>query len=169
MNRDLTLSAVYSYIDELNRSIRVLKENAINDFTVYSPIPDHEIEETISKKPSPVKYFTLFGAVFGFLFGFFLAFFSSGKWNLITGGKPVLSLWPFIVIGFELTILGGALATLLGLLINARLPRTKKPKGYNDKFSEDKFGITIKSNENEKERIIILLTSNGAEEVNIEY
>ena len=33
--------------------------------TIFSPIPSHEINEALGLKPSPVRYFTLFGGILG--------------------------------------------------------------------------------------------------------
>ena len=79
--------------------------------------------------------------------------------------KPIVSLPPFMVIIFELTILMGALATLLGLLINSRLRRNVPTTMYDTRFSEDKFGVMItceKENVKDAEEI---LTSQGAEDI----
>jgi hypothetical protein len=45
-------------------------------------------------------------------------------WPLVTGGKPIISIPAWVIIAFELTILFGALSTVPGLFINARLPQS---------------------------------------------
>ena len=169
MNKELFVSAVFSYADEMLTALKTLKENSFINLTAYTPVPVHDVEHILDTEPSKVKYFTLTGAILGFVSGFALAILSSLQWNFVTGGKPAISIWPFIVVGFEVTILFGAIFTLVGLLHNARIPRIKIAKGYNEKFSNDKFGIVVKSDESKKDEIIKLLNSNGAEEVNIEY
>lgn len=169
MNREPVISGIFSFPDEMINALKILKQNAFKDLTVYSPVPLHEVDDIIEKKPSKVRYFTLTGAILGFFSGFALAILSSMQWNLVTGGKPPVSVWPFIVVGFEVTILFGAIFTLIGLLHNARIPRFRIAKGYNEKFSDDKFGIVVKSDESKKEEIIRIFNSNGAEEVKIEY
>ena len=48
-----------------------------------------------------------------------------------------------MVIAFELTILFGALSTLIGLFWNARLPKVKRPVVYNPEFSAGRFGLYV--------------------------
>ena len=74
---------------------------------------------------SPLKFFTGTGAALGFVSGFGLTLYTVWHWPMITSGKPLFSLPPFTIIAFELTILFGALASLLGFLHLARLPDLK--------------------------------------------
>ena len=53
-------------------------------------------------------------ALTGTATGFSLTIWTSLKWELITGGKPVVSIPPFVIIAFELTILLGGLARCSG-------------------------------------------------------
>jgi len=89
---------------------------------VYTPFHVHETDELIAQKPSGVRYFTLAGAASGLIAGFALTIWTSLDWPLRTGGKPIVSLLPYLIIGFELTILIGALVSFLGFLILGRFP-----------------------------------------------
>jgi molybdopterin-containing oxidoreductase family membrane subunit len=97
--------------------------------------------------------------------GFALTIWTALKWNLITGGKPVVSIPPFVVIAFELTILLGGLCTLLGLLVTARLPSLKGSPRYDPRFSVDRFGVEVTCEAAERGAIEHLLRGAGAEEV----
>jgi hypothetical protein len=97
--------------------------------------------------------------------GFALTIWTALKWNLITGGKPVVSIPPFVVIAFELTILLGGLCTLLGLLVTARLPSFKMSPQYDARFSVDRFGVAVTCEGAERGTIEDLLRRAGAEEV----
>jgi hypothetical protein len=59
------------------------------------------------------------------------------------GGKPIVSIPTYVVIAFELTILFGALSTLIGLFINARLPKVRRPVLYDPLFSSGRFGLFV--------------------------
>jgi molybdopterin-containing oxidoreductase family membrane subunit len=108
---------------------------------VYTPVPVEEIEEEIEhiRPLSKVRFFTLIGALTGTTTGFFLTIWTSLKWDLITGGKAPVSIPPFIIIGFELTILFGGLATLLALLVLGRLPRLRPSPTYDPRFTLDRL------------------------------
>jgi hypothetical protein len=58
---------------------------------VTSPLPRHEIEEQIYEgRPSPVRWFTLFGALFGGSSGFLVTSLTHANWPMIIpAGKPL--------------------------------------------------------------------------------
>ena len=92
---------------------------------ITTPFPVHDALHLLKTPVSPLKYFTFTGALTGFCAGFALTIYSATSWPMIHGGKPIVSLPPFMIIAFELTILLGALASLLGFLHLARLPAPK--------------------------------------------
>ena len=84
--------------------------------SVITPYHVHEVEHLLQQKPSRLKFFTLGGALLGMMAGFGLTLFTSLDWPLCTGGKPIVSILPFIIIAFELTILFGAVFSFVGFL-----------------------------------------------------
>jgi molybdopterin-containing oxidoreductase family membrane subunit len=155
----------FRHLDSLLRAIEYLKEAGYRELQSLSPIPHHAIDEALEKPSSPVRLFTLFGCLLGSTTGFVLTIATSLHYPLITGGKPIVSIPPFLIIVFELTILFGGLLTLGGMLLNARLPRVHIGPAYNPRFSEDRFGLWVGCDEKEFERVTQLLESAGAEEV----
>ena len=93
---------------------------------VTTPFPVHEALQLLKTPPSPLKFFTFTGALTGFCAGFGLTIYSVTSWPMVIGGKPVVSLPPFMIIAFELTILLGAVVSLLGFLLLAGLPAPKQ-------------------------------------------
>lgn len=158
---------VFAHVDATVRAIRNLRSRNLSDFTVYTPVPVEEIEEVVDhgKPVSKVRLFTLIGGLTGTTTGFFLTIWSSLKWDLIVGGKPIVSIPPFVVIAFELTILFGGLATLLGLLVLGRLPRLRPSTGYDPRFSIDRFGIEVRCPGEQVESARQCLREAGAQEV----
>ena len=141
--------------------------NALNDTSwtveeVFSPIPGHDLATALKLKKSKVGYFTLAGAVVGFFVGFWLAAWTAGQWGMIVSGKPVISLIPFFIVGFELTILFGVVANVLGFLLFARLPRAKLPVYYDPRCSGEYFGLAAVCSGNDEEALTSFLTSRGA-------
>jgi hypothetical protein len=65
-------------------------------------------------------------------------------WPIVVGGKTagLPSLPAYFIFGFELMVLFGAIATILGMLVMGRLP---DPKGqiYDKKASDDRFVLFI--------------------------
>jgi molybdopterin-containing oxidoreductase family membrane subunit len=107
----------------------------------HSPVPSHRILEALGLKKSRVGWFTLAGGIIGFFAGFALAIFTSTQWNLIVSGKPIVSLIPFFIVGFEFTILFSVFGNVVGLLLCARLPDPKGLAMYDPRCSGEHFGV----------------------------
>ena len=72
---------------------------------VMSPIPLEGVEEVLGEKKSVIRRFTLFGAITGGLSGFALAAGTAVLYVHPTGGRPIITFPPFLIITYELTIL----------------------------------------------------------------
>lgn len=142
-NNSPNILAVFSAMDQLLRGIHELKQAGHKNFLVYSPVPHHEIEHALQRPTSPVRVFTLAGALTGFLTGWALTIGSVLHYPLIVGGKPLVSIPPFGVLAYILTILFGSLATMLGFLLNARLPQLRLAAAYDERLSSDHYGLQI--------------------------
>ena len=99
----------------------------------------------------------------GFCCGFLLAIFAATRWHLIAQGKPVIALIPFVIVGFEFTILFSVFGNVLGLISQARLPRFKISPGYEAAFSGGNFGVLASCPSEEQSRLMELFKSWGAE------
>ena len=126
-------------------SVKRVRALGMEVVDVYSPIPLQEVADLASTRSSPIRFATFIGAIVGLVAGLALAIWSSVQWDLIVGGKPVTSIIPFLVVGFEIAILFGALFTLLALLVLARLPVRGFPShGFRPEFTNDRFGVHVK-------------------------
>lgn len=152
---------VFAEVDTTIAAIHELRQAGFDRMTVYSPLPSHDIEHALDPPQSPVRVFTLVGAMTGTATGFALSIWTSLDWPLITGGKPIISLPPFVIIAFELTILFGALATVLGLFLAARLP-SRREVLYDPSFSAGQFGIAVEPPADRAGEARQILERNGA-------
>jgi hypothetical protein len=105
------------------------------------------------------------GALTGTATGFALAIFTSMDWPLVTGGKPIVSIPAFVVIAFELTILFGALSTVIGLFINTRLPHLRPLVVYDPEFSAGRFGVYVSAPQEKMEEVRDILSSRDPAEI----
>jgi hypothetical protein len=132
---------------------------------LMSPIPLEGVEEVLGEKKSVINRFTLFGAIFGGLSGFVLAAGTAVLFVHPTGGRPIITFPPFLIITYEMTILFGILATVLGFLISARLPAIKE-RLYVPETAVDKFAVTVACDSDEQfGQAAAILRDAGADEV----
>jgi molybdopterin-containing oxidoreductase family membrane subunit len=127
--------------DQVVAAINDLKQSSYKFIRVNIPFPSHKIMDTLKLKKSMVGWFTLGGGIFGFIGGFALAIYTATEWNLIVSGKPIVAIVPFVVVGFEATILCAVFGNILGLLTQGRLPSFKGLKYYDPRCSGEHFGI----------------------------
>jgi Alternative complex III, ActD subunit len=135
------LLGIFSTEAQAASAIRGLRNTDYTLERVHSPIPSHVIADALNLPKSRVGWFTLAGGITGFCSGFLLAAFTATRWSLIIGGKPVVALVPFVIVGFEFTILFAVFGNVLGLISQARLPRFKIDKTYDPRFTGDRFGV----------------------------
>jgi hypothetical protein len=135
--------AAFRELDAAVLAIRELKRQRIGEITVYSPTPRHELDEVIAAGPSAVRRFTLIGGLLGVTFGYWIAIWASDYWPLVVGNKPVASWVPYTIFGFEVMVLIGALATVVGMFANARLPKLSMTVGYDPRFSHGDYGVWV--------------------------
>ncbi len=162
-----TILGVFQRPSKVAETVRQLKGRGFSDLEVFSPSPFEEIEEAVDPKPSKVRYFTLIGGLLGVTTGYALTIWMSLDWPIMIGGKPFASIPPYTVIAFELTILFGAIGTLLGLLSVGRLPKFKIEPAYNARFSGEEFGVVVECLDRDVAEVEGLLRSNEASEVSL--
>lgn len=159
------LLASFQFLDSTVDAIHDLRKAGYREITAYTPFPEHHIEEALGYGPSPVRVYTLVGALTGTATGFAFTAWTSMDWPLITGGKPVLSMVAYVVIAFEMTILFGALATVIGLFIHARLPHMKPVVLYDPEFSSGRFGLYVSAEEKDLDEVRRILAKQEPAEI----
>jgi len=146
MSTQAGLLASFDYVDDAVDAIKELRKAGFSDdLTAYTAYPDHHIEHAMGYDQSPVRVFTLVGGLTGTATGFAFPSFASMDWPLITGGKPILSIPAYVIPAFELTILFGALSTVIGLFILSRLPNPVPTVIYDPEFSSGRYGLFVRT------------------------
>ena len=102
------------------------------------------MEHAAGYSPSPVRWFTLTGALAGIATGFAMPLLMDYDWLLVVGGKigGFYSLPAYLIFGFELMVLFGAICTIGGMLIMGRLPDVHK-KIFDKRTTDDHFAIWV--------------------------
>lgn len=167
MKGNKVVVGIFSYLDDTIKAIRSAKQ-AGKDVTVYSPVPVPEILDEVMPERSPVAWVTGTGALIGITFGFGLCILCNLDWPLRVSAKDIVSIPAFVPVGYECTILFGAIFTLLALLHYCRIPSIFPSPGYDPRFSQDKFGVVVGCESNETDSLAQSLKSCGAEEVSVQ-
>jgi hypothetical protein len=159
--------ASFVQVDAAADAIRALRAMGRRDLVVYTSAPNHEIEEALSHRVSPVRLFTLIGGLTGCAAGFGMTIWMSYDWPVVVGGKTIASIPPYVVIAFELTILLGALSTVAAVALFSVL-MGKRGVPYDPRFSDDQIGIFVPATSDQRGPVEQLLRSAGAVEVRYE-
>ncbi len=127
------------------------------------PAPFPEVVAAIGKPRSPIDFITLPGALVGLACGALLTIGTSLSWRLVTGGKPIVSIPPFVIVIFEVTVLVGSLTNLAAVALGSYLGGRRAAFPPRAAFNADRVGIFAAGGDPaEAER---LLRDAGAEEV----
>jgi len=155
------LLAEYDSVAALASAYRAASAAGLEVEETYAPVP----WEVPDRPPSPVRRWVLVGGITGGLSGLALTIGTALRLPLIVGGKPIVSLPPFLVIAFELTILLGALGGVAGFLWAAGLPCRRAPSGYAPPFAVDRFGLVLRFPAGMAERAGDMLRQSGADNI----
>jgi len=164
MSVEVELIGTFAEEERCVHAVEALRRGGIA-FRVFSPIPSEHLIHAIGRGLSPVRVFVLIGGISGVLTGLAVTVGTSWEWNLVVGGKPVVSLPPFIIIMFELMILFGGLSAALSFFLFAGLPQLDPITGYSERFGADRFGVAVNCDEDDSARIEAIMREAGAEEV----
>lgn len=165
--RPLGALGVFQYVDDAETAVHALQREGHRDLRVFSPYPHHRLETALRQRSSAVRWICLTGGIAGITGGFALCIWTVLQWPLVTGGKELVSLPPFVVIGYESMILLAGLLNLAGLLLLAGLPQRRPSAPYDPRFSEDRIGIWVPAEGDSAERARRTLESSGAEEATV--
>lgn len=156
--------ASFTHVDAAADAIRALKAQGHTDLTVYTPAPNHEIEEALDQPVSWVRLFTLIGGLTGCAAGFAMTFWMSNDWPLLVGGKPIATVPPYVAIAFELTILIGSLSTVVGMIVLTVL-NARKRVPYDERFTDDRIGVFVPCGAEQADAITSMFQRAGSVEV----
>jgi len=163
MGPERYLMGLFKDEDKVVAAVNELKASSHTFQRVNSPFPSHKIMDALNLKKSLVGLFTLVGGIIGLVGGFALAIFTSVQWNLIVSGKPIVAIVPFVIVGFEATILCAVFGNILGLLTQMRLPSNKLMKYYDPRCSGEYFGVLASCEPSQEDGLNDFFRKQGAE------
>jgi hypothetical protein len=126
------------------QAVGELRKRGAKDLRVSMPAAFPEILEALGRPKSKLGSVTLSAAATGTLGGFALCIATSLAWPLVTGGKPIVSMPPYVIVAFELAVLVGAVVNLLALTVLAWRGRRQRALPGDLPFSVDRIGVFVR-------------------------
>jgi len=121
---------------ELLAATRRAHEAGYRQMDAYTPFPIEGLAEALGFHRTRLPLIVLLGGIVGGIGGYLMQYWIAAiDYPLNIGGRPLHS-WPaFIPVTFELTILGAAIAAVLGMLILNGLPMPYHPLFHVPRFA----------------------------------
>ena len=141
------MRAVYALFDDpdsAQMAVDNLRAAGVADpeITVISSEPFEEYDFSHRDKATWIFWIAAAAGGAGLAFGYWLTSMTERSWPLPTGGMPIVAFWPNLVIMFELTMLFAIVATVITLLISARIPR-RRPRLYDADVSTGRILVGL--------------------------
>lgn len=146
MNRLGGLVAEFATAEAVVAAARMARDAGYRQFEVYSPYPVEGVSEVLGFRSRLPAVTFIAGLLGGAAIFAFQAWAHVIDWTLNIGGRRPLAAPAFIVPTFEVTILVGALATVVAMLARNGLPRPHHPLFAVPAFeraSQDRFFLAI--------------------------
>jgi hypothetical protein len=138
----MAVVAAFAYEEDFLAAAEKLKSSGFDDMELLSPLPLEAAQEILELGKSPVRRFSLAGALIGAASGFAMSVATALVFILPTGGRAIITLPPYFVITYEMTILLGVLFTLIGFHVVSGLPAWRD-KPYLVEAGIDRFVVVV--------------------------
>lgn len=126
-----------------------VRDAGYSSWDAHSPFPVHGLDQAMGLRRSRLPWIVLVAGLAFAAGGFALqAWVHSSAYPLVISGKPYFTWQAYVPVTFELGVLGGALAAVLGMLAFNQLSRHNHPLFNSPRFervSDDRFFISIEA------------------------
>src|SRR5690348_13919633 len=113
---------------------------------LHTPFPVKGMKEALGFEDPTVPHAFLIGGIAGALSGFLIQAYANWAYPLDIGGRPLIAMPAFMLIIFELMVLGSVLTGLATMFVRNRLPRLHHPLFDAPRFhlaSDDRFFVSL--------------------------
>ncbi len=138
----MAILGTFAFEEDFLAAAKNLTSSGFDKISLMSPIPLEEAQEIVGLHKSRVRHFSLAGAIIGAISGFAMAAGTALVFILPTGGRAIITLPPYLIITFEMTILFGVLFTLLGFHFVSGLP-SWHDRPYLEAANIDRFVVVV--------------------------
>jgi len=162
----MAIMGTFAFEEDFLAAAKNLQASGFDNISLLSPVPLEAAQEVLGLgKSSPVRRFSLAGAIIGAMSGFALAVGTALVFILPTSGRAIITLPPYFIITYEMTILFGVLFTLLGFHVVSGLPAWRD-RPYLPAACIDRFVVVVEGTAGEQAaRAEAIIRQAGAEEI----
>ncbi len=161
----MAIMGTFAFEEDFIAAAKDLKSSGFDNISLLSPLPLEEAQKILGLGKSPVRRFSLAGAIFGAAAGFAMAVATALVFILPTGGRAIITIPPYLIITYEMTILFGVLFTLIGFHVVSGLPAWRD-RPYLASANIDRFVVVVEGAEGEQTaRAEAIIRGAGAEEI----
>ena len=146
------VAAEFDSGEALLAATRALKGRGLGEIDAHSPVPIRGMGEALDVHPSSLSPIALGATLLGFAGMMGMCIYATAyDYPFLIGGRPRVS-WPaFVVPSLSFSLMAGALATYLAMLILNRLPRLNHP-AFNipdfTRVTQDRYFLTVSEGKN---------------------
>jgi hypothetical protein len=130
--------------DSADRGVRALRAAGVaqENILVMSSEPHEEYSFTRAEHKTVMPWLATAGGIVGGTCGYLLARYTQVAYSITVGNMPRVSPFPTAIVTYELTMFGAVMATVITLLVTARLAR-RRPEPYDPEISNGKILIGV--------------------------
>ena len=161
----MAILGTFAFEEDFLAAAKNLTASGFDNISLLSPVPLEEAQEVLGLGKSRVRHFSLAGAILGCIGGFAMSVGTALVFILPTGGRAIISIPPYLIITYEMTILFGVLFTLLGFHFVSGLPAWKD-RPYVSSASIDRFVVVVEgTTDDQAAKAEAIIRDAGAEDI----
>ena len=161
----MAIVGTFAYEEDFLAAAENLQSSGFDDISLLSPLPLEEAQQVLGLGKSPVRHYSLAGAIIGALSGFAMSVATALVFILPTGGRAIITVPPYLIITYEMTILFGVLFTLIGFHFVSGLPAWRD-RPYLPSANIDRFVVVVENAAGDQAaRAEAIIREAGAEEI----
>lgn len=157
----------------ISAAAKKIDQAGYRKWDVHTPYPVHGLDKDMGIKRSILTYISFAGLLFGITNAIAIQWWTSAvDYPLNIGGKPLFAFEFSVPVDFELSILGTAIFTVVGLFALCKLPTWYNKYQDDESFkkaTDDTFVVTIDAEDDRfsAEQTAAFLTTLGAANVHL--
>ena len=161
----MAILGTFAFEEDFLAAAKNLTASGFDNISLLSPLPLEEAQEVLGLGKSPVRRFSLAGAIIGALSGFAMSVATALVFILPTGGRAIITVPPYLIITYEMTILFGVLFTLIGFHFVSGLPAWRD-RPYLPSANIDRFLVVVENAAGDQvARAEAIIRQAGAEQI----